>query len=200
MSVKKFSLKWGKRAGKLAVLALALNAFTIPFTYLINRNVSYEKKTIVFTSGKNDFQDYKIPEIPSPVTASLIDFFMYTPITLRQNLKGNSVYWCSNPSLDEFVEKLQNPEFENVILIGHGRKNSYALKDNSADASYLKSISLPDRTGEFHQYTCGIGEEDGETLKDVIFSECTKSKRFDGILDPFTSYASAWEEFSDLGE
>ena len=197
MSIAETSCKWGKKTIKTLAMLLTLNTAVIPVSYLINRNITPDKKTIVFTSGKNDLSNYGIPEIPSEIMVLSIDFFMYNPITIRQNLRGNQINWCSNPNLETFIEKLQNPEFENIVLIGHGGKNNYALLDGDADTDYLKKFWLPNRQGEFYQYTCGGDEEEKETLKDVLFNPCARSKTFGGILDPFTSYVCAWTDSAD---
>ncbi len=192
--------KWCKRILLGTAIFLGLNAATIPVTYLVNKNINAEKNTIVFTSGKNNLEQYGIPNIPSPLMAKIIDFFMYTPVTLRETLKGNKVYWCSNPSLERFVDEVENPKYHNITLFGHGSKNSYALFDGNAYAYNFRMISVPYRDGEFCQYTCGEEGEDGENLKDVLFTNCKRSKTFDGILDPFTSYASAWKDVFYSGE
>lgn len=197
MPIKELSLKWGKKVVKTLAFLFTFNAASIPATYLINKSIIPEKNTIVFTSGENKLEDYIIIHIPSPVVLECIDFFMYTPVTLRQNLKGNQVYWKSNPNLEGFVEELQNSEYENIFLIGHGSKDSFALSNGNADTLYLKKFWLPNRNGEFYQYTCGNEGEPGESLKNVLFRECIRSKTFDGILDPITSYKCAWIDSAD---
>lgn len=180
-------------------LILCLNTASIPISYLINRNIRSEKNTIVFTSGKSNLKDYGISEIPSSLMSGITNFFMYTPIILGQNLKGNKVYWCSNPSLEKFAEEICNPYYDNIIIIGHGSKDSFALFDGDIHACDLRSMPLPYRNGEFYQYTCGQGDN-SETLRDVLFSNCKRSKTFEGILDPFTSYVSAWKDVSSFDE
>lgn len=200
MELKKTSVKWIKKGFKGLVLILAINAISIPVAYLSNRCITPKANTIVFTSGKNNLKDYYIPKLPDSLMAGMIDFSMYTPIIVRQTFEGNRVYWCSNPSLDEFVKELRNPEYDNVILIGHGRKDSFSLKDNDAESDYLTTQGFPQRTGEFYQYTCGEDGMENKSLKETLFSKCSRSKTFEGILDPFTSYVSAWTGSSDTGE
>jgi len=183
--------KFCRRVVYGTALILGLNTISIPVAWFINRNMSYKENTLVFSSGKAILRDYGLPDIPSCVMTPIVDYFMYTPVTIRQNLKRKRVYWCSNPSLEKFADEIENPVYKNIILIGHGSKNSFLIYNGELFADYLACLPIPPRTGEFSQYTCGE-RKSNETLKDVLFKDCIRHKEFDGKVDPIRIYFSAW--------
>ena len=199
MLFKKTSVKWIKRSLKGLTLIIAVNALSVSAAYFSNRCITPKRNTVVFT-GKNDLKDYHIPRLPDSLMVGITDLFMYTPVTVRQTFKGNRVYWCSNPSLDDFVEELKNPKYDNVILIGHGRKDSFSLKGGDAEANYLATQNIPKRIGKFYKYKGGEDGIENKTLKGILFLKCSRSKTFEGILYPHISYVSAWTDSSDIAE
>ena len=109
--VKKFK-KWGKR-GLLGVgVSLGLYTSTIPIACTIIGCVSPKQKTVVFSAAGRDH--YGIPE---NLVTKFIDFWMYSPVTLRQNLDGNKTDWYSNPTKEIVLENLSNPDYQNVVFM-----------------------------------------------------------------------------------
>lgn len=185
---------WKKRLFNKAVLGISLflgiNFISISLVYFYNKNLQTEKKTAVFTSWSH----YTQIEVPSESASRVIDFFMYAPVTLSENLRGNYVEWHSSASLDTFVEKIEDPYCNNFVLIGHGNKSSYELSDSSISSEDIENMNIRKKTGGFIQYTCGTGSEEDKCLEDALFEECTRVKKFDGILLPHVAYASAWRD------
>ncbi|PIN76437.1 hypothetical protein COV17_02520 [Candidatus Woesearchaeota archaeon CG10_big_fil_rev_8_21_14_0_10_36_11] len=181
--------KWEKRFLLILVGALAINAATIPVTYMANSLVNSETKTAVFTSGSNDL-------IPNPIISTVVDFFMYTPVTLRQTISGNEVYWYSNATKEKILEVLENPEYTNIIFIGHGTKSSYRASNGDLGIDDLFTRNLPRRKGEFIQHTCGndIGKR---SLGEVLYPDGSGGYGFNELVAIESNYARAWKMIMD---
>jgi hypothetical protein len=188
-----------KKVGKSLLGALAIvsvtNSLSIPLTAYVNSKIPQGNNTIVFTSGYDPLN-----KLPERVVSGFIDYFMYTPVTLRQNLKGCQVDWISNSNKEEIISRIKNPIYENLVFIGHGSKSSYAATDCSLDSNDLIKIyrDLPYRKGEFIMHTCGEDEE-RVLLKQVLFEPRIEDKGydFDRTIDPVTNYLKA---VSELGK
>ena len=167
----------------------AINAVSIPAIYYFNKNKCQNKKTAVFTSGYDNTGILKNRKVVSKT----IDFFMYTPITLKQTIEGNGVDWYSDASKEEFIEVILDEEHENIVVIGHGSKQHYSLTDDQIDNDLIRSLGIKKRYGEFLQYTCGRGE-DSDTLEDVLYEDTKRSIKFSRVVYPNELYAVAWKD------
>ena len=124
MALEKLIKKVSTQINQVSAVVLAFQATTSIASLSINEFMPKDGQTIVFTSGNDDL----IP-LPYTVTARIIDFFMYAPITLRQNLHGNKVKWVSNAT-----KKGMTPE---VCL-----KISSAKEGTIYSIEHRKAISL----------------------------------------------------------
>ena len=115
---------------------------------------------------------------------------MYTPITLRQNMDGNSVTWVSNGSRAEVLDYLENPDYQNVVFIGHGTGNSFLASDGSVTPNDITSLQIPKRDGELIQHTCGGG---GQGLRTALLRNPNNGYGFDSPVRLGTNYSTAWE-------
>lgn len=162
---------------------ISLNPILIIIVYAINKSINSKNRTIVFTSG----YDYR--DIKPVVVAKFIDFFMYVPITLRQNLKLRKVYWFSQLTKKLILEKLQDPQYQNIIFIGHGKNHNYMATDGAVTVNDLKKLHLPKRTGEYIQHTCGGGKS--KFLYKIIYPNGCSGYVFDRPIYMLENYAYA---------
>jgi len=178
------------KSGLATGLGLAtLNSVGIIGTYFINKGVSLEANTIVLSSASESGKD----TLPVSIGTAISDFFMYVPITLRQNISGNRVDWYSNPSRLESLLVLGREEYKNVILIGHGRETEYMTKTGGIYAEDLRAHNVVDKPGFLLQHTCGGG--DGERLRDVMLKNPEKGYFFEGsVVDETVNYFYAVKE------
>lgn len=195
MSFKKRLVNTVKKGAKCLTLLVALNTVSVNIMSAVNLNLETEKKTAVFTCGRGRYD----LNIPSSISSRFIDFFMYTPITLKQNLNGYHVDWYTNSDKKTLITALQDSSYENLVFIGHGSKSSYSLSDADIESLELKQLHIPKRRGEFLQYTCGNKDGDQDSLKDVLFDHNCYFVGFDTIIDPFTNYGSAWKDLVTMG-
>ena len=195
MSLKEIINKTWKVGKKLLIVTavgLSINAVSIPITYNINKNLTAPKsKTVVFTSGYQYVGDYILsPEsFLTSIVARYIDFFMYTPTTLRQNLKNNQVDWYSNSTKVTVLEKLLDDQYKNIVFIGHGTNSSYVATDGMVKVSDIRGLDLKKRDGEFIQHTCGHGK--GESLRDVLFNQPSQGYSFNRKISGLENYITA---------
>ncbi|MFH1637043.1 MAG: hypothetical protein ABIB71_01305 [Candidatus Woesearchaeota archaeon] len=164
---------------------LAANSVALGATYATNRSIDSEKKTAVFTSGHDEISNKS-----SPAIAKLIDFFMYPPVTLRQNLRGYHVDWYSDAPCDTIMEKLSNPEYDNVVFIGHGNSSQYAASDGSISSWDIVISNIPKKEGEFLQHTCGGGGNE-ISLRDALLEDTEKGYSYDQPISAFENYSKA---------
>lgn len=192
---------WNKILANVGIgLAVILTGFVstnaLMNTYIqkLNQDIKDSATTVVFSSG------YDPTHLPKPIIAGAIDFFMYAPITLRQNLMGNKVDWYSNATKNEMLEILVNPQYDNVVFIGHGASDNYATPDGDLTSSdimvrrfLLKEENLT-KKGEIIQYTCGGGG--GISLRRVLSANLKGDKGygFEKNISIFENWGKAWKE------
>jgi len=213
--------KGAKIASLVLGIAMGINMLGILGTYTTNNIIKSKEKTAVFTSG-NDDQLFNF--IPPEVKAKFIDFLMYTPVTLRQNLNGNHVDWYSHANKNLILSQLENPQNNNVVFIGHGSYGSYKAADGrlwfyDIDEK-IKKGNIKAKNGELIQHTCGVnlkelldltnqyypyklelikeinkGVEVGEkSFREVLFPNSNKGYINDGFISPQDNYFRAWKE------
>lgn len=177
------------KVNKKLLLAQALfvgfHAATNLTTYFVNKSMPNEN-TIVFTSGSDD----KIP-LPYEVNAKIIDFFMYTQVTLRQNLHGNKVIWMSNSNKKEVLNGLSNLQYQNIVFIGHGTGYSFWTADGPIYPEDISSSKIRKKSGELIQHTCGMGSPE---LRNSLLTFPEKGYYFEGPITAKQNYLTAWKE------
>lgn len=157
-------------------IPLCINAGTIPITYGINHTIPSEEKTVVFANGQT------------------LDFIVYTPIILEQNIRGRQVTWISDATYQEVVDYLINPEYENVVFFGHGSRSIYETRDDNFISGYTILIHDIPKKNEVLQYTCGeLGSS--PALREVLVSDPHQWYGFEKKVSFNTLYAAAWERF-----
>jgi len=181
--VKKVN-KYSTRLGQAYAVILAFQATADMASLSINELMPKDGQTIVFTSGNDEV----IP-LPYAVTARIIDFFMYAPITLRQNLHGNKVKWVSNATKREVLDGLSDPKYQNVAFIGHGTSFSFWAADGPVYPEDV--LDLPKKSGELIQHTCGSGSPE---LRDALLIDPQKGYWFDEPISVGKNYATAWKQ------
>lgn len=168
--------------------ALSVNTASIPITSYINNKMDSDKRTVVFTSGFDNGSFFE-----GKITSGIIDFFMYSPVTLRQNLNGNKTMWKSNLTKKEVLKYLKDPQYQNIVFIGHGSHSSYETINNSLTINDLSKLNLSNRQGgEFIQYTCGAG--DGKGLREGLYPNGSEGYSFDKKVSAYQIYAKALSE------
>ena len=122
----------------------------------------------------------------------VLDFFMYAPVTLRQNLRGNKVVWHSNSTREDVLDVLEDPQYQNLVFIGHGDNSTYETTNGTLNVDYLAGLHLPERRGEFIQHTCGSGE--GRSLRDVLYPGGSTGYKFNRDVTAAENYGRALVE------
>ncbi|MFH2020426.1 MAG: hypothetical protein ABIJ34_03365 [archaeon] len=146
-----------------ALSALALNTLMQPVTYISNL-FKRDTQTVVFSSGSDS--------IPYPrLVNGFVDFFMYPPITLRENLNGSSVKWISHATREDILAALNDPTYENVIFVGHGTQGSYWAENGSLGA--WEAEGVPKKDGYLIMQTCG--NPTSPTFGDVLLIDGQKA-------------------------
>lgn len=166
-------------------IALSLTAGADIASYYINEFVPKGGKTIVFTSGNDDHD-----RLPYVVKAKIIDFFMYTPITLRQNINGNQVTWISNATKKEVLDGLGDPQYQNVVFIGHGNGYTFGAADQDVYAKDIYELDISKKSGELIQHTCGGGPDQ---FREVLLSIPEKGYGFKKQVNVKENYVTAWK-------
>ena len=184
MALEKLIKKVSTQINQVSAVVLAFQATTSIASLSINEFMPKDGQTIVFTSGNDDL----IP-LPYTVTARIIDFFMYAPITLRQNLHGNKVKWVSNATKKEELEGLSDPKYQNVAFIGHGTSFSFWAADGPVYPEDV--LDLPKKSGELIQHTCGSGSPE---LRDALLIDPQKGYWFDEPISAGKNYLTAWKQ------
>lgn len=189
-------LRWDRalaRIGRIAILffliLLDLNFLAISGTFLVNSLTVSETKTVVFASGWD-----KPPQLPSPVIAKIIAFVSYAPITLRQNLRGFHTDWYSDPSAWEVIEKIADPAYENIVLIGHGTRESFATKDGGISSLWVSMMGIHKKKGELIQHTCGSSFWPIISLRKALLEDTSQGYYFNYKVHIFENGLRAYIE------
>ena len=153
---------------------------------LINGSTS-ECDTIAFTSG------FDYSRAPKWLIARLCDLFLYTPITAKRNAEGYKVKWVSNVKRDTFLNMLSDEQYQNIILIGHGNRNSYYASDGKVTAEDILDKGVKKKKGALYQHTCGGG--DGLRLREVLLEDPSNGYTFDRSIYITENYLAAWKSF-----
>jgi hypothetical protein len=153
---------------------------------LINGSTS-ECDTLAFTSGFDN------SSAPKWLIAKLCDLFLYTPITAKRNAEGHKVKWVSNVTRDTFLDMLSDEQYQNIILIGHGNRNSYYASDGTVTAEDILDKAVKKKRGALYQHTCGGG--DGLRLREVLLEDPSKGYTFDRSIYLTENYLAAWTSF-----
>ena len=175
-------LKRLAKIAKWAVSPLVLYASTIPIAWTTNKFTRPQSNTAVFSCSS-----------PNSKVATLTDFFMYPVVTLRQNLDGNRVDWHRSPTGNEFLEKIVNEKYSNIILIGYGSSQCYQAPNEfigywEIDRK-MSEQNIPKKDGFLIQLTCGGSE--GITMRQVLLKDPNKGYSFEGKIGSLDIYFTA---------
>ena len=122
---------------------------------------------------------------------------MYTPITIQQTLDNNRVHWYSRPTKNQLLNILKSGRYQNIVLVGHGTKNSYTASDQIIRASDINPENISKLPGYLIQYTCGGTEDPG--LGDILLTNPDKAYVAKKNLTARQNYLKAWRNvFYDL--
>lgn len=161
---------------------LGINAAAAALLYCTNGIL--EPKTAVFTNSN--------PGYLEPLETKAVDFFMYTPIVLRQALKGKGVKWVSSASTEEINALLRDLKYENVVFVGHGSGSSYQTSSGSFDLYSMED--LPKRKGELVQHTCGSSSQ---ALRNILLEDPARGYQFRKRVSLGANYLHAWKRVLD---
>ena len=119
---------------------------------------------------------------------------MYPPVMLRHNLRGRHVDWYSNATLDQTLDALKDPQYKNIVFIGHGSRTSYDAANGVLAVKNLNHLAeeIPIRDGHFAQHTCG-GWREGTSLREFLYPTSDSGDvGFDRDVNVYENYALAW--------
>lgn len=189
MQSKKAKIKKVVKRVALALTgALCLCTGTIPAACIVNRITRETSNTVVFSNAyEND-----LPRSTDFAVTYLSDFFMYLPITLRQNLNGNRVDWFHRPTKEQVLEKLADDNYQNVIFIGHRESDYFRAKDDFVLADDIVKRGIKKKEGFVLQHTCGRGI--ASMLRGALLSDPNKGYSFNGDITSFENYSKAVKE------
>lgn len=168
---------------KVCLTYFLANAICIPITYCINKFVPSKKRTAVLTSNKSYLG------LPSSFWTLPVDFFMYVPVTLRENLLLRNVEWTSCATKGDLERILQDESIQNIVLIGHGSNELFSFCDGYVTSYDIEQWNFKKKCGEFIQYSCGGIK--GTDLKDVILKDPKKGFCFRRKVSSFEIYGVA---------
>lgn len=174
-----FSLPFG--------IMLWINGVSIAITSTINQHIISDEKTVVFTGG------YDPAPIPPEIISITIDYFMYTPITLRQNMDGSHVDWYSNATQEEVLKNLLKPEYQNIVFIGHGDSSTFAVSDGAVTSYDIMDWHIPTKKGKLIQHTCGKETYDPSLREVLLQSPREQWYGFEDTVSGGINYFTAWK-------
>jgi len=151
-----------------------------------------DEETAVFVSSYDN--SGFVPEwMPRPVVAGAENFFMYAPVTLRENIEGRNTTWHTDLNKEEVLETIADTTYQSFVFIGHGGKGSFCPSFYCVDDTDIAEMNTPRRSGEVVQYTCRNTLE-GDTIADVLLEDPDKLIKFDEEVWPLRIYGRAlWE-------
>lgn len=180
-----------RRVSFLTLLVIATcNLLAIFCVGFVNSLVKSETKTAVFASGWHRDNGW-----PTQLNALAIVFGAYVPITLRQNLRGFHTDWYLDPSAWEVIEKMADPAYENIVLIGHGTRESFATKDGGINSLWVSMMGIHKKKGELIQHTCGSSFWPIISLRNALLEDPDKGYYFNHNVDIFENGLRAYLEF-----
>ena len=171
-----------QRIAVASALFLTANALSIPISSYANKTYGTTGRTAVLSNAR-------FLGVPRGALVSFVDFFMYTPVTIRETLKGNSVEWHSGATVEDATDVFQDQHIDSVVLIGHGSQGGYECADGGIDADSI-SCYVPKKSGDLVQYTCGSPKN--YTLADLLLQDNTRVYRFNRWSCAVDGYALAW--------
>lgn len=185
--IQDWELKLAKYSALTLATFLTVNTALHPIMSLVNGSIDSEDKTVVLSNDYNPKNDEKM------FSGGWVDYFMYPPVMLRQNLRGRHVDWYSNATKGQVLSALQDPDYQNIVLIGHGGNASYNTAGGSIGVRDLYNLDIPIREGEFVQHTCGQWQI-GVTLRNYLYPNSDSGNLgFDNrIVSPYENFATAW--------
>ena len=178
-------------AVSLAGMGVYATAVSIPVVATINQ-IPRDEETAVFVSSY-DNSGYVPKWIPKPIVAGVNKFFMYTQVTLRENIEGRNATWFTDLKKNEVLGTIANTEYQSFVFIGHGGKGSFCSHDGCVSSYAVKKRRFPKRSGEIVQYTCG--DDNGrKTLADALLENPNNIIDFDKVVWPHHIYKRSWQE------
>ncbi|MFH1053957.1 MAG: hypothetical protein V1740_06080 [Candidatus Woesearchaeota archaeon] len=176
--------KWLRRTALAIAIPIAAYAVSIPAVYAANKALPYHQKTAVFTSGNDPFW-------PEPIAIGAVDFFMYTPVTLRQIRDRNKVDWFSNYKKDDILDVIADPDYQNIVFIGNGQSDRFYASDRVVTAEDIYRIGISKKSGMLVQHTCGDTKY-SPTLRDVLLEDSGNSFFYDHRINEIKNFVIAW--------
>lgn len=168
--------------------SISLNTCAYSAAYVSNNVLDHDKKTIAVANGHNSNLSKEYGAFGSYVAY----FFMYAPVTFKENLMGNKVDWHVNTSRKETLDTLLKKDYENLVLIGHGTKGAYMVKNGKVNSFDLFNLRIK---GKLFKYTCG--SEDGISFADVILEDSENNFSYNERISVLTIYSDAWKKLFD---
>jgi hypothetical protein len=176
--------RMAKRTLQVGLLTLAAHAATLPIVGLADRFVEPQSSTVVFAAGH-------APGLSTRAASALVDYFMYTPVTLRQLLRGHRVDWISDARASDVLADVRKPQYQNVVFVGHGSQGSFWAYDHSVYAYDLRSVLTDKKTGETVQYTCGF--PDGPRISEAVLKDPSKGIYSGRDIMEWENFVGAWK-------
>lgn len=198
-----------RSAGRLArrvvvggVAVAGLYVGSIPAVAVANSLVEPTASTVVFSHGGG----YGMSDKDA---TTVTDLLMYTPVVLRQTLEGHRVEWRTSPTALELMRDMQDPRFDNVVLVGHGAQGIYAAADGLVETrdgqlSFFDPrintryvASPPRRNGTLTQLTCGAPWN--TPFADVLLRDGSRAFSFDRVVAAEHVWTEAWSQAFGVG-
>ncbi|MBI4016706.1 MAG: hypothetical protein HY363_03360 [Candidatus Aenigmarchaeota archaeon] len=120
--------KWKKRLKKLALAgalcfsSLAGGAYGA--TTAINSIQPKENRTAVLISDSHY-------EETRPTLSPILKTLMYVPLTIYYNVDNSGVDWILHAQSSDLEQILQDENYKNIVLVGHGSYNSWSATDRT---------------------------------------------------------------------
>jgi hypothetical protein len=185
-------------AAKAAAYGIAAYAVADYATWAVNQAMTptddnQREQCVAFTSS---YPWYSLRS--SKLGSCALTFFMYLPITLRQNLLGRHVEWHTHASKAVVYDKLDDVDengrsvYQHVVFIGHGSDIHYVATDGAVMGCVIVERGIPKRDGEVIQHTCGgCG---GMTIKDALQNDPSKGYILRSGVSRLDNYSRAMDE------